>query len=86
MSCKNQHLSYLDVCGSIGSIYRHIGNVITCLFHPTFMPVYHKPMQNIPEIWRNERLSILLQSKTIKRNKKYGKRNEILSELRHAAD
>ena len=60
--------------------------IINILFHPTFMPVYHKPMQNIPEIWRNERLSILLQSKTIKRNKKYGKRNEILSELRHAAD
>ena len=35
--------------------------VTICSFHPTFMPVYHKPVQNIPEIWRASFYLISLQ-------------------------
>jgi hypothetical protein len=38
-------------------------------FHPTFMPVYHKPKQNIPDIWRGRFYLIPLQSEMLNNKK-----------------
>ena len=48
--------------------------------------IHHIFTHFIPEIWQYLQLFVPLRSKTIKKAKKYGKRNEILSELRNAAD
>ena len=46
-----------------------------------FCAVYHRIVQNIPEIWLFRQLSVILQRRTIKQIRKYGKRNAILSEF-----
>ena len=38
-------------------------------FRPTFITVYHKPMQNIPEIWREKTYCLPLHSKEFKNKK-----------------
>ena len=41
-----------------------------------FFPIYHRIVQNIPEIWLYRQLFVSLQRQKIKQNKKYGKRQE----------
>ena len=38
-----------------------------CSFRPTFMTVYHIPLQNIPEIWRVKIHAVPLPQKFVKR-------------------